>query len=153
MAEWNSTIGTKMSNNFIVGYTSNNENRRNIAPPWFPEVEILNNNNAFTTFGFEPFTPDNQLTYHSFQVQDNFNVYLPKHTLTFGASLEQYHSKNVFFSGSQSVYVYKSLADFYTDANGYIANPGRTGPSPVNLYLFQYRYANIPGMKDAGHVL
>ena len=149
VAEWNSTIGAKMSNNLIVGYTSNNENRRNIAPPWFPEVEILGTGGTnYTTFGFEPFTPDNQLTYHSFQVQDNFNIYLPKHTLTFGVSAEQYHSKNVFFPGAQSVYVYNSLADFYTDANGYIANPARTGPSPVNLRLFQYRYANIPGLVE-----
>jgi hypothetical protein len=44
--------------------------------------------------------------------------------------------------------VYKSLADFYTDANAYIANPSRTGPAPVTLDLFQYRYANIPGMKE-----
>ncbi|HVO34782.1 MAG TPA: carboxypeptidase regulatory-like domain-containing protein, partial [Gemmatimonadales bacterium] len=148
VAEWNSTIGAKMSNNLIVGYTSNNESRRNIAPPWFPEVEILNNGVNYTTFGFEPFTPDNQLYYHSFQVQDNFNIYLPKQTLTFGFSLEQYHSKNVFFPGAQSVYVYKSLADFYTDANGYIANPSRTGPSPVTLQLFQYRYGNIPGQTE-----
>ena len=143
VAEWNSTIGAKMSNNLIVGYTSNNENRRNIAAPWFPEVEILNGGTNYTTFGFEPFTPANQLTYHSFQVQDNFNIYLPKHTLTFGIAAEQYHSKNVFFPGAQSVYVYNQLADFYTDANGYIANPARTGPSPVTLRLFQYRYSNI----------
>jgi len=144
VAEWNSTIGAKMSNNLIVGYTSNNENRRSIAPPWFPEVEILGTGGTnYTTFGFEPFTPDNQLTYHSFQVQDNFNVYLPKHTLTLGFSYEQYHSKNVFFPGAQSVYVYNSLADFYTDANAYLANPNRTGPAPVTLRLFQYRYSNI----------
>ena len=124
VAEWNSTIGSKMSNNFTVGYTSNNENRRNIAAPWFPEVEILNGGTNYTTFGFEPFTPANQLTYHSFQVQDNFNIYLPKHTLTFGFAAEQYHSKNVFFPGAQSVYVYDSLAQFYRDANAYLAQCG-----------------------------
>ena len=158
VVEWNSTIGTKMSNNLIVGYTSNNENRTTIAPPWAPEVEILNGGTNYTTFGFEPFTPDNQLTYHSFQVQDNFNIYLPKHTLTFGFSVEQYHSKNVFFPGAQSVYVYNSLADFYTDANAYLTacgpyTPGqalcsRTGPAPVTARLFQYRYANQPGMVE-----
>jgi len=143
VAEWNSTIGSTMSNNLIVGYTSDNESRRGIARPWFPEVEILNSNVNYTTFGFEPFTPDNQLYYHSFQTQDNFNIYLPRHTLTFGFSFEQYHSKNVFFPGAQSVYVYNSLADFYTDANAYLANPNRTGPAPVTLALFQYRYSNI----------
>jgi hypothetical protein len=158
VAEWNSTIGSKMSNNLIVGYTSNDENRNNVAPPWFPEVEILSGGTNYTTFGFEPFTPDNQLIYHSFQVQDNYNIYLPKHTLTFGLSFEQYHSKNVFFPGAQSVYVYNSLADFYTDANAYIAQCGnytvgsplcsRTGAAPVTARLFQYRYGNIPGQSE-----
>jgi hypothetical protein len=42
------------------------------------------------------------------------------------------------------VYVYNSLADFYTDANGFVANPSRT-TSPVTLNRFQVRYNNIPG--------
>ncbi len=109
VAEWNSSISSTMANNLIVGYTSNNENRTQISQPWFPEVEILQAGQPFTTFGFEPFTPANQLTYHSAQFQDNFTIYLPKNSLTFGVSVEQYHSKNVFFPGAQSVYVYDSL--------------------------------------------
>ena len=145
VGEWNSTISSLFSNNFIIGYTKSDESRVTISPPWFPLVEILNGGTNYTTFGFEPFTPDNQLRYHSFQLQDNFTVYLAKHSLTFGVSVEKYHSDNVFFPGAQSVYVYNSLADFYTDANDYLAHPTRT-VSPVTLKLFQYRYANIPGM-------
>jgi len=147
IGELNSTIGTKMSNNLIVGYTSSDESRTNINPPWFPEVEILSGGTNYTTFGFEPFTPANQLRYHSYQFQDNFTVYLQQHSLTFGVSVEKYHSDNVFFSGAQSVYVYNSLADFYTDAAGYLANPTRT-VSPVTLRRFQYRYSNIPGQVE-----
>ncbi len=141
VGEWNSSIGTTMSNNFIIGYTSNNENRTNISGPWFPEVEILQAGQPFTTFGFEPFTPDNQLMYHSFQLQDNYSIYLPKNSLTFGVSVEKYHSTNVFFPGAQSVYVFNSLADFYASANAYINHT--TAPDTVRL--FQYRYSNIPG--------
>ena len=61
-------------------------------------------------------------------------------------SVEKYHSENVFFPGKQSAYVYNSLADFYTDANGYLANPNRT-TSPVTLRRFQVRYTNIPGQE------
>src|SRR5439155_1020298 len=60
---------------------------------------------------------------------------------------EKYHSKNVFFDAAQSIYVYNSLADFYTDANGYLANPTRT-VSPVTLRLFQVRYNNIAGLSE-----
>ncbi len=147
VGEWNSTIGRNKSNNLIVGYNSSNESRKNVAGPWFPEVEILSGPNNYTTFGFEPFTPDNKLFYHSYQLQDNFTLYMPKHSLTLGVSVEKYHSTNVFFDAAQSIYVYNSLADFYTDANDYLANPGRT-VSPVRLRRFQVRYANIVGQSE-----
>jgi hypothetical protein len=147
VGEWNSSLASNMSNSLIVGYNSSDESRKNITPPWFPEVEILQGGNPYTTFGFEPFTPDNQLTYHSYQLQDNYTIYLRKHSLTLGVSVEKYHSTNVFFPGAQSVYVYNSLADFYTDANGYLANPTRT-VSPVTLNKFQVRYSNIPGQSE-----
>ena len=89
-------------------------------------VDILEAGTAYTTFGFEPFTPNNELRYKTFQLQDNFTRFGSKHSLTFGGSFEKYHSENVFFPGSQSVYVYNSLADFYADANDYLANPNRT---------------------------
>ena len=57
---------------------------------------------------------------------------------------EKYHSDNVFFPGSQSIYVYNSPAEFYADAEDYKANPNRTA-SPVTLGRFQLRYNNIPG--------
>src|SRR2546426_2457383 len=147
VGEWNSSIGSNMSNNLIAGYTSSDESRKSNGPPWFPEVEILKEGNPYTTFGFEPFTPDNQLRYHSYQLQDNYTIYLPKHSLTFGVSVEKYHSTNVFFPGAQSIYVYDSLADFYTDANDFIANPTRT-VSPIKLRRFQLGYSNIPGQSE-----
>ncbi len=149
VGEWNSSLGSNKSNNLILGYNTSNESRKNIKGPWFPEVEILSGPNQpnYTTFGFEPFTPDNQLYYHSYQLQDNFTLYLPKHSVTLGVSVEKYHSKNVFFDGAQSIYVYNSLADFYTDANDYLANPNRT-VSPVTLRLFQVRYNNIAGLSE-----
>jgi len=66
------------------------------------------------------------------------------HSLTFGGSYENYESENVFFPGKQSAYVYNSLADFYADANDYLANPNRT-TSPITLRRFQVRWNNIPG--------
>src|SRR5439155_1005788 len=91
---------------------------------------------------------DYNLSYRSYQLQDNYTIYLPKHSLTFGVSVEKYHSTNVFFPGAQSIYVYNSLADFYTDANGYLANPNRTAPSPVTLRRFQVEWSNIPGQSE-----
>jgi hypothetical protein len=143
VGEWNSIIGSRMANQFIGGYTTSDESRPQ-SGSLFPLVDILQASTVYTSFGYEPFTPANQLRYHTFQAQDNFTWNHGSHTFTFGATGEKYHSDNVFFPGSQSVYVYNSLSDFYTDANGYLANPNRT-TSPVTLALFQVRWNNIPG--------
>lgn len=143
VGEWNSLFGDRMANNFIIGYTSQDESRQSRGSI-FPFVDILQDGTAYTSFGFEPFTPNNELRYKSFQIQNNLTVSRDKHEFTLGGSFEKYRSENVFFPGSQSSYVYNSLADFYTDANDYLANPNRT-TSPVTLRRFQVRWANIPG--------
>jgi hypothetical protein len=144
VGEWTSTFSSRMANSLIVGYTTQDESRASRGS-FFPMVDILEGGSVYTTFGFEPFTPSNELRYNSFQVQDNFTFYTGKHTITAGLSFEKYESENIFFPGSQSVYVYNSLQDFYTDANGFLANPNRV-TSPVTLRRFQVRWSNIPGL-------
>jgi hypothetical protein len=125
-----------------VGYTHHDESRDSRGE-FFPLVDVLEDGSVYTSFGFEPFTPNNELRYSSFQVQNNFSIFGPRHNLTFGVSAERYQSENVFFPGSQSVYTYSDLDDFYEDANDYLANPNRT-TSPVTLQRFQVRWSNIP---------
>ena len=145
VGQWNSVIGKAMSNEMIVGYTHQDESRGAVGK-LFPLVDILGGDGStYTSFGSEPFTPNNELRYNTFQAQDSFTKFANKHTWTFGGTFEKYHSENVFFPGKQSVYVYNTLADFYTDANDYLANPNRT-VSPVSLKLFQVRYLNVPGV-------
>lgn len=153
IGEWNSLIGGRMSQNLIVGYTTNNENREDI-PKLFPFVDILAaDGTAYTSFGSEPFTPNNELLYHTWQAQDNFTLFLNKHSITFGGQIQRYQSDNSFFNCcKQSLYVYNALQDFYTDANGYLANPNRT-TSPVTLRRFQIRWMNIPGLDKPVQVL
>jgi hypothetical protein len=143
VGEWNSTFGNGMANSLSIGYTRQNESRKPKGQ-FFPLVDIQQGTATYTSFGFEPFTPDNLLYYNTLELQDNFTKYTANHDFTFGASIQKYRSENTFFPGSQSAYVYNSLADFYTDANDYLANPSRT-VSPVTLRRFQVRYSNIPG--------
>jgi len=146
VGEWNSIIGANKSNNMIIGYTTNDESREPKGS-FFPMVDILENGQAYMSFGFEPFTPANQLRYNTLQFQNNFSLFTERHDLTFGVTAQRYRSENVFFPGSQSVYVYNSLDDFLTDAQDYLANPNRT-TSPVTLNRFQVRYNNIPGQTE-----
>jgi hypothetical protein len=143
IGELNSIFGTKMANHLIIGYTTQDESRGYVGE-FFPFVDILKDGLTYMSFGFEPFTPNNELRYNTFQVQDNFTRFGARHSQTFGFSFEKYNSENVFFQGAQSVYTYNSLAEFYTDANGFLANPNR-GVSPVTLRRFQVGWNNIPG--------
>jgi hypothetical protein len=144
IGEWNSILGTNMSNSLIIGYTKQAESRGSRGSV-FPLVDIWEGGQSYLSFGSEPFTPNNELRYNTFQLQNNFTRFGNRHSLTFGASLERYESENVFFPGSQSAYLYDSLADFNRDVQDYILNPNRT-TSPVTLNRFQVRYMNIPGL-------
>ena len=81
--EWNSIISSNMANSLIVGYTKNDESRPQ-SGELFPMVDIREAGTVYTTFGYEPFTPANQLRYHSFQAQDSFTWSKSRHTFTFG---------------------------------------------------------------------
>ena len=137
VGELNSQIGSNKSNQLIVGYNESDESRDTRGGAFFPLVDILDGSTNYISFGYEPFTPNNELRYNSWQLQDNFTIYGNTMDWTFGVTGEKYESENVFFPGSQSVYVYNSLNDFYADARD-----GQT----VNLRRFQVRYSNIPGL-------
>jgi hypothetical protein len=146
VGEWNAVLGTNMSNNLIIGLTSNDESRGDIGE-LFPFVDVLQGGTAYASFGSEPFTVQNELRYKTFQLQNSFTRFGNTHTLTFGATTQRYESENVFWSCCpQSNYTYNSLDDFYTDALGYLANPNRT-TSPVTLRRFKVRYSNVPDLE------
>lgn len=143
--EWNSVWGDSIANNLVIGYSSHDESRGPLET-LFPMVDILQAGSVYTTFGSEPFTPNNELRYKQFQIRNDLTKFGEKHSFVGGVSYQKYNSENVFFPGSQSAYVYNSLDDFYADANAYLADPNRT-TSAVQLRRFQVRWSNIPGLE------
>jgi len=145
IGEWNTVFGGSIANQLQSGYSTSDESRGSRGT-MFPLVDIREGGTAYTSFGFEPFTVNNELRYQTFQLQDNVSKFTANHALTFGGYMEKYHSDNVFFGCCpQGAWQYNSLADFYADANGYLANPNRT-TTPVTAGGFQIRWANIPGL-------
>jgi hypothetical protein len=146
IAELNSTFGSRASNTFTIGYTYQDEDRGDFdgdqadTRPTFPLVEIQDNGSTYISFGNEPFTPYNQLSYSTFQLADNFTYFAGAHKITAGFNLEYLRFRNVFFPGSQSVYVYQSLSDFYADADN---NPATV--MDTTLRRFQLRYSALEG--------
>jgi hypothetical protein len=136
VAELNTTIGDRVHNSFIAGYDFQDENRQ-YKGDFFPTIDILNAGKTYIGAGFDPFTPSNKLSYGTLHFTDNVTIYRDRHTITAGVNYENYKSDNLFFPGSNGVYVFNSLADFYAAANS------TADTSPVKLNLFQFRYSAL----------
>ncbi|MEN9611041.1 MAG: hypothetical protein RLZZ628_1855 [Bacteroidota bacterium] len=153
VAELNSTLGSKMSNTFIASYNLQDEDRAYKGTGvLFPTIDIKNNGTTYMAAGFDPFTPSNKLNYTTFQLTDNLRFYSGKTTYTLGASYERFKSNNMFFPASHGVYVFESLADFYTAADAFKANPA-TIPNIATTTKFQYRYSALAGGAEPLQVL
>jgi hypothetical protein len=147
IGEWNAIIGRTMSNSLIGGYTTNNENRDEIQLFPFVDIQHPSDASAYISFGSEPFTPNNELLYNTYQLQNNFTRFGNRHSLTIGGTIQRYEAQNSFFNCcKQGAFVYSSLQDFYTDANDFLTNPNRT-TSPVVARRYNLRWMNIPGLE------
>jgi|LakMenE01Jun11ns_1017448.scaffolds.fasta_scaffold9948336_2 hypothetical protein len=140
--ELNSKLSNTLHNNLIVGYDKQIEDRA-YRSQMFPTIDIKEGATTLTSVGFDPFTPGNKLDYNTFHITNNLTKYANKHTLTFGFNYEKYQSNNLFFPASNGVYIFNSLADFYTAANQSLANGG--APSTLVPSRFQFRYSALPG--------
>ncbi|MBW3546225.1 MAG: carboxypeptidase-like regulatory domain-containing protein, partial [Bacteroidetes bacterium] len=86
VAELNSSLGARFSNQLNVGFTSLQGNRESLGSP-FPAVEILNSSGGLaTTFGFEPFSANNLVNQNIWHLTNDFTFYQGRHTLTLGTS-------------------------------------------------------------------
>jgi hypothetical protein len=148
--ELNSKLSNTLHNNLIVSYDKQIEDRAYLSS-MFPTIDIREGSATYTSVGFDPFTPGNKLNYWTFNVTNNVTKYLEKHTLVGGFNFQKYQSNNLFFPASNGVYIFNSLADFYTAANQSLANGGR--PSTFVPARFQFRYSALPGAVEPMQVL
>ncbi|MBE8723389.1 TonB-dependent receptor [Flavobacterium hungaricum] len=154
VVELNSKFGNSWYNNFIAGYDKQIEDRGLQGGGLFPTIDIKNGAQTYISVGLDPFTQGNKLSYSTLHFTDNLTKTIGKHSIVLGANFEYFKSSNLFFSGSNGVYVFNSLADFYAAADQSAANGGApssaTATSPAR---FQYRYSALPGGEEPMQVL
>lgn len=145
VVELNSKFSNSLHNNLIISYDKQIEDRAYMSQV-FPTIDIKDGASTYTSVGFDPFTPGNKLDYWTLNITNNITKYLNKHTLVGGFNFQKYESNNLFFPASNGVYIFNSLADFYTAANQSIANNG--APSTFTPARFQFRYSALPDAVD-----
>ncbi|MBS1947612.1 MAG: TonB-dependent receptor [Bacteroidetes bacterium] len=117
IAELNTRLSNKASNKLQIGYTQERDFRSpHSSSSSFPLVDILSNNNIYTTFGYEMYTYHNVLNMDSYQFNDIFTFYKGAHEITIGTQNSYKKYQNAFAPGYQGVFQFNSLSDFYNGA-------------------------------------
>ena len=113
MADLNTIINDRMSNYFKIGY-SRIRDFRDMDGGFFPQVDILTKDGtqAYTTFGTEANSYNNQLDTDIWQIQDNLVINLNKHQLTLGTQSDYRKFRNGFAQNYPGAWVFKSVDDF-----------------------------------------
>ncbi|MBS4065049.1 MAG: carboxypeptidase regulatory-like domain-containing protein, partial [Chitinophagaceae bacterium] len=93
--ELKSNFNSKYANKLRAVYTSFRDKRNPFSDP-FPVVNLTKNGVRYIIAGHEPFSIHNRLNQDALQITNNFNVFLKNHTLTAGASYEQFKFGNSF---------------------------------------------------------
>jgi len=109
--ELNSIFNTKMANRLLVGYTRVRDDRDPLGNP-FSTIRVNLDGGKTITLGNENSSVANQLDQDIISFDNDFNLYLGKHTLTFGTHNEMYNFYNLFVQNIYGNYAYKNLAQF-----------------------------------------
>lgn len=135
IAEYNGTFDNEWFINATAGFTANRDYRSLLADKRFPLVDIIQAGNNITSFGDEPFTPNNKLDNDTYQVQVNLTRYLGDHILTAGSNFESFTFVNGFTPEVSGVYQFNSFTDFYNAVAG----------QNVRLNAFRKYFSALPG--------
>ncbi len=128
------------SNALRVGYTRLKDGR--LTDESLPAV-IINGlgerENGSATIGTNPYSGSNMLKQDIFIVNDDVNITLGNHTLTFGTANEIYRADNLYMANARGTYTYSSLDDFLADnatqyTYGYFLNGKKNPPMTMGQF-------------------
>lgn len=112
-AELNSNFGR--FTNSLRGTWSHQNDPRSSNSSVFPFVDILEDGNPLTSFGYELFTYGNLRDVETYTINDDLTLTAGKHNLTLGLQAETSRTKNGFQRFGTSLYTFDSWNDFITN--------------------------------------
>ncbi len=99
IVELKSRFSNTIANNLQVGYTAFRDFRTPRSTP-FPTININQAGIRAIVAGHEPFSIHNRLNQDVFQITNNLDYFLEKHTITIGGSFEKFSFDNSFNLGT-----------------------------------------------------
>jgi hypothetical protein len=147
IAELNSRLGSRVSNTLTAGYSAFRDFREQAGgglPPSFPTVDIVGpNGSTLTTFGPDPFAPNNRLNQDILQINNNLNLFLKNHTVSVGTANEFFRFENIVTAQIHGVYQFNGGIQQFID--------NATAPAPANApHQYLRQYSGIPGVAAPG---
>jgi hypothetical protein len=143
-AELKSSFGNIAANKLRIVYTTFRDKRNPFSDP-FPVINISKYGVRYIIAGHEPFSINNRLNQDAFQVTNNFNLFLNKHTLTAGISFESFKFGNSFNLTGYGPTIFADI-----DINTFITEVPRGGnvvfgSAPLDGFVTYARNrANVP---------
>lgn len=129
LVELNSSFGNNISNKFQAGYTFFDDSRDPFSAP-APSISIQEDGVRYIIAGHEPFSINNKLEQHVYQITNNLNLVSGDHTFTFGGSLEKFEFDNSFNLGAYTYFNENGgVGVFAPDFSSVRTNPANPGGS------------------------
>ncbi|MCG9972932.1 TonB-dependent receptor [Christiangramia crocea] len=154
LVELNSSFGNNISNKFQAGYTFFDDSRDPFSAP-APAISIQEDGVRYIVAGHEPFSINNRLEQHVYQITNNLNLVAGHHTFTFGGSFEKFEFDNSFNLGAYTYFNDNggvgAFAPDFTSVRTNPANPGRSFQEAIENGLIAGALTNAQSVFESNN--
>ena len=117
----NSRLSENISNQFLATFSKLDDIRGTKSDP-FPFIDILKDDQAYLSLGYELFTWNNGVHNNVWNIKDEVSYYLGNHKIISGIAYEYKMADNAYMRNGTGYYRYSSLDDFLNEETPEIVN-------------------------------
>lgn len=117
----NSRLSDNVSNQLLATFSKLDDIRGTNSDP-FPFIDILKDEQAYISLGYELFTWNNGVHNNVFNIKDEMTYYMGNHKIIGGISYEYKMADNAYMRNGTGYYRYSSLEDFLNKRTPEIVN-------------------------------